>query len=173
MLTLNHKKGTTFKIAFLMLIIPVLLVAQPPKMPPRAMEKIETIKKIKLIEVLNLKDDEADKVLVKYNTFENKIKEATKQLDNCTEKLEDAVKAEDFKNIDKLSEEFLQAKKEMDNSINERLTGMKGILSKEQFAKYLVFERRFQEELRHAIMKKMRDRQDGDKGKWKGWNRDE
>jgi hypothetical protein len=143
-------------------VLPSLTFSQPGggKLPPKAMEKIQTMKKVKLLEVLDLPEADADKVLVKYTSYENKIIEATKRTDEITEKLNDAVKEEDYKNIDKLNEDFMKARKDLDNALDERMNGMKQILTKEQFAKYLVFERKFQEELRRAIMERVREKKE-------------
>lgn len=148
-----------------LLILPNITQSQPQKLPPKAMEKIQTMKKVKLLEVLELPEADADKVLVKYSSYENKIIEATRRTDDITEKLNEAVKGDDYKNIEKLNDDFMKARKDLDNALDERMNGMKQILTKEQFAKYLVFERKFQEELRRAIMERVRDKKERKRGR--------
>lgn len=160
MSTSNLKKSLWLLLIAAILLMPVIGSAQPPKMPPKAMEKIETVKKVKLLEVLELPEADAEKVLIKYNSYENKIKEMTKKIDEAIDKLNEAVREEDYKNIDKLNDDFLRQKKELDAALDEKMNGMKQILTKEQFAKYILFERKFQEELRRAIMDKIRDRKE-------------
>jgi hypothetical protein len=160
MLILKQQTKVITIILLGLFLLPVLSYSQHGggKLPPRAMEKIQTMKKVKLLEVLELPEADADKVLVKYTSYENKIIEATKRTDEITEKLDEAVKADDYKNIEKLNDDFMKARKDLDAALDDRMNGMKQILTKEQFAKYLVFERKFQEELRRAIMERVRER---------------
>ena len=43
------------------------------------MERIKTLKKIKMIDYLDLPEEKAEKFLVKYNSYQNKIDDKTKE----------------------------------------------------------------------------------------------
>ena len=162
MWTLNLRVKMTILVLAIAIIIPNIAMSNGPdrKAKPELREKIKTIKKIKLLEVLELSGEEADKVLVKFTDYENKINDLTKKMDECTNELQEAVIEEKSKDIEKATDEFLKTQKELDDAINERISGMKKVLTPDQFAKYLVFERKFQEELRRRIMDKVRDRKE-------------
>lgn len=157
MSTINLKKKIT--IILITFIVGSLFVvkAQPDEMRPnpKTMEKISMMKKMKLLEVLDLKEDEADKFITKYNALEKSVQEKHQQLEEVMRNIGKSIKDDDFKNIDKLTDDYLKKKKEMDEAIDNEIIAVKQLLPKEKFAKYLLFERRFQEELRKAVMKRM------------------
>ncbi len=154
MLTSNLKK--VFLFAFMIAFTTMNLSAQG--MPPRAMERIQSLKKVKLLEVLDLNEAEADKFIVKFNELEKNVTEKFKALDKATDELRKAVQDEDYKNIDKLNADYLKANDELTKAVQAKFESMSKILSKENFAKYILFERRFQEEVRKQIMEKRRDK---------------
>ncbi len=154
MLTSNLKKLLLF--AFMIALTTMNLSAQG--MPPRAMERIQSLKKVKLLEVLDLNEAEADKFIVKFNELEKNVTEKFKALDKATDELRKAVQDEDYKNIDKLNADYLKANEELTKAVQFKFESMSKILSKENFAKYVLFERRFQEEVRKQIMEKRQDK---------------
>jgi hypothetical protein len=162
MSTFNLKKKIT--ITLITFIVGSLFVvkAQPDEMRPnpKTMEKISMMKKMKLLEVLDLKEDETDKFITKYNAMEKSVQEKHQQLEKVMRNIGKSIKDDDFKNIDKLTDDYLKKKKEMDEAIDNEIIAVKQLLPKEKFAKYLLFERRFQEELRKAVMKRMEKRND-------------
>jgi hypothetical protein len=123
-------------------------------MPPKAIERINSLKKVKLIEVLELSQDDADKFLVKYNTYESDIQNKMKLLEDKSIELKQAINTHS-KDLDNISSSYLSMKMDLDNTVNQKLSDMKNYLSSEQYAKYLLFERNFQEELRKSVMRQM------------------
>ena len=153
MLTSNLKKVLLF--AFMIAFTTINLSAQG--MPPQAMERLQSLKKVKLLEVLDLNEAEADKFIIKYNELEKSINENLKALDRATDEIRKAVQDEDYKNIDKLNADYIKANNELTKSIQFKIESMSKILSKENFAKYILFERRFQEEVQKQIMEKRQE----------------
>jgi len=133
------------------------LIAQNPNMPPRAIERINSMKKVKLLEVLQLSEAEADKFLVKYNSYESDIQKKMKAFEDKSRELQQTLSTKS-KDLDKISNEYIALKKELDNAVNQKLMDMKNYLTSEQYAKYLLFERNFQEELRKSVMRQMNQR---------------
>lgn len=117
------------------------------------MERIKTLKKIKMIDYLDLPEEKAEKFLVKYNSYQNKIDDKTKELDNAALELEKLIadgKTAEFKaNVDKI--ERLQ--NEINQLNTEMNTNLKTMLSEKEYAKLVVFERKFPIELRKNLMR--------------------
>jgi hypothetical protein len=157
MLNYNLKKVVLITLIFSLAF--GFVYAQKP--PMKALERIQSLKKIKLLEVLELNEAESDKFIVKYNEYEKNVLDKYKQLEEASEELHKAILDEDYKNIDKLNENYINANKELNQAIQDKYENVKKLLPKEKFAKYLIFERRFQNELRKQIFKRMGEK-DGD-----------
>lgn len=127
--------------------------------PHKAKERISMLKKIKLIEVLDLDEKESDKLIVKYSAWENKIEEQMKNFDDAEDDLRKAIKSDKLENIKKQSDNFIKARANILKIADDRDKDMKSILTEVQFAKYLIFEKKFRKELGEQIMKKRRNRE--------------
>jgi len=145
----------------------VIFGQNPPEMPPRgdpntpppkAMERISSLKKVKLLEVLNLSESEADKFLVKYNSYEKDIQNKMKSLEEKSRELHQAINSKS-KDLEKITREYISLKTDLDNTVNQKLMDMKNYLTTEQYAKYLLFERNFQNELRKSVMRQVNKNQ--------------
>lgn len=133
--------------------------AQPPE---RMGERMQALKKIKLLEVLDLKEEESDKFLIKYNAIEKNIREKQEQLRDISEDLEDALRDnKDDKELANLSSKLLKAHQEFQEATGKRFTDIKEVLNEKQFAKYLVFEKKFLEKMKE-MLKDRKDRPDPD-----------
>ena len=131
-------------------------MAQPPK---KALERIELMKKMKLLEILNLDEATAEKFLIKFNVYENKLKDKKEELDRFVDELRDNIKdKESNETLAKKTEKAIQLQEELQHLFLEKLKYLKPLLNDEQYAKYIVFESKFQEELRRIIMEKLENR---------------
>jgi len=139
-------------------IIIILFASQVYAQPHKAKERISMIKKIKLIEILDLDEKESDKLIVKYSAWEDKIENQLKSFDEAEEGLKKAIKNGNKDEIVKQSNNFIKVRTELINITDKRDTDMKSMLSEIQFAKYLIFEKKFRKELGEQIMKKRRKR---------------
>jgi len=136
--------------SFLILTLAMNLVAQP----KRAKERISTLKKVKLLEVLDLDESTSEKVLLKYNAWENKIEDQMKKIDEVEEELVKAIKKGNKEDIKNISSKFEKERDKIVQIAMERDKDMKSILTDEQYAKYLIFEKRFRRELGEQLMKR-------------------
>ena len=155
-------QNLSFKISvtviFLILFSSSVVFSQNPQnMPPKAIERINSLKKVKLLEVLELKEDEADKFLVKYNGYEKDIQDKMKALEDKTIDLHQALNSKS-KDLEKITNDYIALKSDLDNTVNKKLSDLKNYLTPEQYAKYLLFERNFHEELRKSVMRQMNQR---------------
>ena len=113
--------------------------------------KIEQLKKLKLIEKLDLDDATAEKFFMRYNGGQKKVEEARKALDEATNELDKAKASGNNERIKQLTEQMLQKHKNSQDATNEMLKSIRGVLSEKQYAEFLVFEAKFPEILRKSI----------------------
>lgn len=144
------------KLVFSLLILAMSMSLN--SQPHKAKERISMLKKIKLIEILDLDEKESDKLIVKYSAWEDKIEEQMKNFDDAEDKLRKAIKSDKVDDIKKQSDNFIKARTNIIKIVDERDNDMKSLLTEVQFAKYLIFEKKFRKELGEQIMKKRRDR---------------
>lgn len=122
----------------------------------RAKQRIMTMKKIKVLEILNLSEEKSDKFLAKYNVGENKIMSISEKIDEATRELHQTLDAKSAKASDlkQRTDAIIKLQDELHNAMSERTKGIQSVLSEEEFAKYMLFERRFNDELRRHIMER-------------------
>lgn len=142
----------TLVYSILIILISSQLFAQPKK----AKERISMIKKIKLLEVLDLDEKQSDLVISKYSAWEKKIESQLESFDKAEEDLVSAIKKGDKKVIIAETDKFIKQKDLLVSVALERDDDMKTILNETQYAKYLIFEKKFRKELGEQIMKHRR-----------------
>ena len=134
--------------------------AQPLGGPPgRGMERIEQWKKIRLIEMLDLKEDVSVRFFARMNDHEKQKRELTKERGEILDRLERLIRvgarAADF-------EKAFADMADVDGRIaavdREFLNSLSDILTIEQRAELVLFERRFEGELREAMREQFRRR---------------
>lgn len=118
---------------------------------PKSKERIDMVKKMKLLEKLNLPDDEADKFLTKYTSYEKKIDEKFEALKNATNDLNQSIdkKTNDIK---AKADKIISLQEELNGITIEKQKSMKNVLSDENYAKYILFEHTFFRHLNNALM---------------------
>jgi uncharacterized protein YhaN len=140
---------------------------RPPK--PKAKERMMQAKKIKMLDELKLDEKTADKLLVKYSALEKAIMAKKDAADMAKKELEKALEANAPKaEIVKKTSQYLDAISSMHKSLDDRNNEIKAILDEVQFAKYLIFEDNFMQDLQRIIFKMMKhggkfDPRNGDK----------
>lgn len=137
----------------------------PPQRNQKMMQKLQTLKKQKLLDLLNLDEAAADKFLIKYSSWEKKIAEKRNQFDGiCDElrlKIKNKASADD---IYKLTQNYISVQKEMFDLIQQKLIDMKSLLNEKEYAKYLIFEHEFMREFQRLLMEKnMKNKHHGKK----------
>jgi hypothetical protein len=123
----------------------------------KAKERIMQLKKIKLLEILNLDEQGSQNFLVKYSSYEKKVEEKKVALDFAVEELETAVRKKQSKDeLSSKTQKVLQAQKEFIEILEETSRSIKSILNEENYAKFLIFEHKFKDEIQKIIMNKMK-----------------
>jgi Spy/CpxP family protein refolding chaperone len=150
-------------LAILFLLPPTDIVAQqrvpgPPAMEER-MERLQQFKKLRLMETLNLNEEESIKFFARYNKFEEELRDLEQQRNSILDDMENLIKHEekeeaykkDFDDLLALGQKLVEARTRFYKDARTMLTPV-------QTAKLLVFERNFNRDLREAIRDVQRDR---------------
>lgn len=144
-------KTLVFSFVICLLFLNNSLFAQPPRM---AQERIMQMKKMKLLEILDLNEEQSDKFLVKYTIWEKKLKAQNNKIDKMSDDLFELLQNNGSKSkIMKLSDEIIKQRNVFSKMQIEKLKDFKSLLSKKNFAKLLVFENRFLKELGRMMMR--------------------
>jgi len=125
--------------------------------PPHHMrDKLIQLEKIKLIESLDMDEETTLKFFSRRNELQNKIDKLTERADKIITQMEIIFKAgkvyteAELKSLVKeantINIEIAQTKSDFINSLDD-------ILTTEQIAKLIIFERRFKDELKRAMFK--------------------
>lgn len=140
----------TLSALFVVVLIVSFAQAQPPGGPP--LERIERFKKMRMVELLELNEEQSVRFIARYNEHESKRRDLMRQRDEILDKIErllrNKAEAKEFENA---FTDVIELNRRMGE---ERLTffnGLSDLLTIEQRAKLLLFERRFENELREAM----------------------
>ncbi len=160
------------KLVIFLFVFQTFLFAQPGsdkwygKMGP---ERIERLKKMRLIETLNLHEETAIRFNAKYNLHENRIREIHKSFEAIQEKLADLLRQyEEQGKQPKYSDKDIKQMQiyidQMEANRNERnleeqrySKELRELFAPEQLAKYYLFQRNFDQELREALKQMRKD----------------
>jgi hypothetical protein len=147
------------------LAIAGIALAQPPQGPPdsHSIERIERWKKLRLIELLNMSEDQSVRFFARMNEHETARRNLMKGKGEALDRLERLVRnrAEESE-FEKVIPEVLAAEDQIRAEQRKFFTGLTDILSVEQRAKLLLFERQFERELREAMREAQRKRSRGE-----------
>jgi len=146
----------SFLLFFLMVFFSVSILAQEVDLPPlegeRSYRMIEAIKIWKLTEVLDLKGEQMEKFFPKLRKLEehrkDTIKERRRLLGKLRELIEDKESDKKIMNIIKKISEFDKKKKEDEENLRKEVMS---VLNVKQQAELLLFEERFEAEIRKII----------------------
>ncbi len=119
----------------------------------RANEKIEELEKVKLIETLDLDEDTMLKFFSRRKDHRNKINELRAQRDEKLNLLQKMLVNEEKGNYKDLVTSLIETEEKIDKQKTNYYHSLNDILSYDQIAKLMVFERNFRRELRDTIMK--------------------
>lgn len=126
------------------------------------MKRIEQLEKLKLIEVLNMDEETTVKFFSQRRDYYSKRRSLTFKIDSLYINLEETLKSNRYKADDvsykKMIDELLTAEKNLILLRNDYISTLTGLLNNEQISKYVIFEKRFREEIREMVEKHRRRR---------------
>jgi len=121
-----------------------------------AMKKIEELEKIKILDVLNLDEATSVKFFTRKNQSRDKIFNYEDKINDILNNIDAEVKKgndKDANKIQKLNDDFVNTSIEIEKERMNFIRSLNDILSPEQIGKYIVFEKRFREEIRDLLIK--------------------
>lgn len=118
---------------------------------PRA--KLEQFKKMKLIEVLDMESDLAEKFFIVYNEGEKNVEEARSEVREAVQNLHETLEntSSTDKEIAEATEKLMAAHKGVESARNEMIASIKNILSTRQFAQFVLLEARFWNDVKQRL----------------------
>jgi hypothetical protein len=140
-------------------VVSVALAQEPPMFRGPGAERVEQFKKIRLMEVLKLDEETSLRFFARYNKHQEELRGIALKRDSLLDQLElyrrrtvsDAEYEKVFKSLVVLGHEAVKVREKF-------VTELKEVLNAKQIADYLVFERRFYENLRDIMREMQRER---------------
>jgi DNA-binding ferritin-like protein len=117
-------------------------------------EKLEQLEKIKLIESLDMDEDTSIRFFARRNESKREIQELEKKIEDIIFELEKSFNTEDKNQDEKqkqLISEMLKNRESIELKRNQFINSLGDILSTEQIAKLIVFEKKFRDEIRNVL----------------------
>jgi hypothetical protein len=142
------------------LVVPTFLSAQPGMGPEhRPFERIEQWKKVRLIEMLDLKEEQSVRFLARLNEHEGNRRDLMKEKGEALDRIERLVRNHaDEKEFEKVFPEVAVVDDKIAEEGKRFFANLSDILSAEQRGKFMLFERHFERELREAMREVQRRR---------------
>jgi len=144
----------------IILVVNMPLQAQmeaPPAEPKRQgerrlMERVDRLKKVRMIEMLELTEDQSARFIARLNEHETKRRELASAKHDALDRIDRLVRnhAED-KELEAVFVKITDLNAGMVEEGNTFFLGLKDLLSTTQRARLLLFERQFERELRDAL----------------------
>lgn len=120
-------------------------------------KKFEQLQQVKLLEILNLNEETAVKFITRRNNSRDSIRKIAKDLEDLFDKIENLLKSESKdKNYEKLINQIALYETKIVEERNIFLHSLSDILTNEQIAKVVLFERKFKDDVRDILMQKSR-----------------
>ena len=114
---------------------------------------VDMIKKWKLIEFLDISENQSDKFFTRINSFEKEMKAIRKKEKDLRESIHELMDENKLnqKKVKKLMDDFFDFEKEKLNLRREHHSDMDDILSPKQMVKYMVFEHHFKKRIKEHL----------------------
>ena len=118
----------------------------------RPFEKVDQLKKVRLIDELGLKEEQAVRFFARLSEFDKRRKELMQSKHEGLDHLEQMVRNNaDEKEIEKAFPALINIEAQLASEKAKFFDGLSDILNVTQRAKFLTFERSFEQELRDAV----------------------
>lgn len=119
--------------------------------------KLDQLEKVKLIEALDFSEESAVRFFARRNDFKKEIDELENKSDDIFNELEKTLNSSDNKNETqqkKLINEHLMFREKIEIRKKEFINSLNDLLTVEQISKYIIFERKFRDEIRKVLLKR-------------------
>jgi ElaB/YqjD/DUF883 family membrane-anchored ribosome-binding protein len=119
-------------------------------------EKMAQLERIKLIEVMEMDEETTLRFFSRRAEFQKKQEELRQEVDLTVDKLEAALKSAGMMSEAEL-QNMINRINELQLSMEQRridfINSLEDILSKDKIARYVVFEKRFKEEIKNMLLR--------------------
>lgn len=134
----------------------------PDRAPEQRMERLQHLKKLRLMEVLKLNEEESIRFFTRYNKFEEELRDLEHERNDIIDDLETQLKeGQKVESLEKgFDDLFALGQKVVDARIRF-YKEVRGMLTPQQVARLIVFERNFTRDLREIIQDVQRERRRG------------
>jgi len=122
--------------------------------PNKHRNKLAQLEKAKLIEALELDEETSIRFFARRNQSKKDIDELEKKSDEIIVQLENTMKEKDSpkdENQKRLIADLLKTRLQIESEKQKFINSLSDILSTEQIARLLIFEKRFKEEIRSVL----------------------
>ena len=120
-------------------------------------EKLEQLEQIKIIEALDLNEETSIRFFARRNDSKRTIQDLEKRTDDIILELEKSFDSDDKNQAEKqkqLISEMLKTRESIELNRNQFINSLNDILSTEQIAKLIVFEKKFRDEIRNVLFER-------------------
>jgi len=150
-----------------LVLLPMIVSSQPPGpgwgQDKPSFERIQQLMKIRMVETLDLKEEESVRFITRFNDFEKRRRELMKLKGDALDRIEKLVKESgDEREVEKAFPDALAIDARIMEERTKFFNGLSDILTITQKAKLLLFERKFERELRDAVRETQRRRMKGE-----------
>src|SRR5690606_24730460 len=114
--------------------------------PMKMHERMLTIKKVKLLEYLELNSDKSDKILILVTKYENELRDMNESIKKLSEKLNDDLNNLTENELKKRNDELYNKLEKISTIQKNKLSEARSILNEKEFAKFQIFELKFAHE---------------------------
>ncbi len=138
-----------------LLVFSATALAQPFGPGPgggKPLERLERVRTLRMVGMLDLKEDQSVRFMARLKDHQDARHELHRQRNEILDKIERLVRNHaDEKEFDEPFSQVLAIDQKISEENRNFFVGLKDLLTTEQRAKFLLFERRFEGELRDAI----------------------
>ena len=124
----------------------------PPDKPQKMQEKVESLRVWKLLETLDLTEEQANSFLPAYREFQKSEGKYSQTRRELLDQLQESLEDKDQKKISDLVAKLKQNRLQIEQDRVQFLARIDKMLSPEQQAKFLLFQNRFEGRMRAEIM---------------------
>jgi hypothetical protein len=124
----------------------------------RPMERLESYKKVRMLEAMKLDEDKGLKLISRYDKHRETIRSLEEDRRALVDKLEEKVNAGASEGeYQKSFNELIEIEKKIFEARTKYLSDLKDILTSKQLAEYLVFERSFARDIRDIMRENQKE----------------
>ncbi len=140
-----------------LLLIPVVVLAQNENGQMRQRhERFEELRMIKLMEALQLDEETSVRFVKRYHQHQDEMKSLLKERGLKIDQLEEAIKNQKDDDCEQLLNEVLALEKKASDKRIDFIKSLSSILTKQQQARFVIFDRNFDRDLRDMVQQQQK-----------------